>query len=286
MPKDHRNDRNPPHSVTDGARRILLMGNPNVGKSAVFSRLTGLQVISSNYPGTTVGFTQGSMSIGSERAFLIDVPGVYGLEATCKAEEVAIDMLRHADAVINVVDATNLERSLPLTLHLQELGIPLIVALNLWDEAGHRGIEIDVTRLEYELGVPVIPTVGVTGEGIKELIQRLEKQKPPQTKRSEENGGWLKRSEAETCLRKQGLPQAERSEDVAVPVFASAAKRIRASTRVSTNPELSSRSVSILMYPIPLQHEGDVYHENMDAGDHMHDADRNNVITSSGQKRI
>ena len=173
MPKDHCGGRDHLPTVTDGARRILLMGNPNVGKSAVFSRLTGLQVISSNYPGTTVGFTQGSMSIGSERAFLIDVPGVYGLEATCKAEEVAIDMLRHADAVINVVDATNLERSLPLTLHLQELGTPLIVALNLWDEAGHRGVEIDVVRMERELGVPVIPTVGVTGEGIKELIQRL-----------------------------------------------------------------------------------------------------------------
>jgi ferrous iron transport protein B len=104
---------------------------------------------------------------------LIDVPGTYGLHATSKAEEIAVEMLKNADAVINVADATNLERSLHLTMHLLQQPVPLIVALNIWDDAKHKGIHIDPKRLERELGVPVVPTVGVTGEGIKELIERL-----------------------------------------------------------------------------------------------------------------
>jgi len=153
--------------------RILLMGNPNVGKSAVFSRLTGIQVVASNYPGTTVEFSQGYMGVGDDRVLLIDVPGTYGLEATSKAEKIAVSMLEAGDTVINVVDATNLERNLHLTLHLLEQDIRLVVALNIWDDAQHKGIHIDVAKLESELGVPVIPTVGVTGEGIKELVSRV-----------------------------------------------------------------------------------------------------------------
>jgi len=154
-------------------KRILLMGNPNVGKSAVFSRLTGIHVIVSNYPGTTVEFTQGTMRVEGEKAILIDVPGTYGLEVTSKAEEIAVKMLEDGDAVINVVDATNLERNLHLTLHLLEKNIPLIIALNIWDDAKHKGITIDVKKMEELLGVPVVPTVAVTGEGIKELVSRI-----------------------------------------------------------------------------------------------------------------
>ena len=88
------------------------MGNPNVGKSAIFSQLTGVHVIASNYPGTTVGFTQGVMKIDGETVTLIDVPGTYGLDAASKAEEIAVRMLEDGDAVINVVDATNLERNI------------------------------------------------------------------------------------------------------------------------------------------------------------------------------
>jgi ferrous iron transport protein B len=155
-------------------KRVVLMGNPNVGKSAVFWRLTGVRVISSNYPGTTVEFTQGYLTVGNERTVLLDAPGVYGLDATCKAEEIAVAVLREADAVIDVVDATNLERSLHLTLHLLERAVPFVVALNIWDDARHQGIQIDVARLEQELGVPVVPTVAITGEGIKDLVSRLE----------------------------------------------------------------------------------------------------------------
>ena len=119
------------------------MGNPNVGKSVVFSRLTGANVIASNYPGTTVDFSKGKMKIDEGAVEIIDAPGTYSLESTNKAEEVAAKMLEYADIIINVVDSTNLERNLYLTLELLERDIPLIIALNLWDEAKHLGIHID-----------------------------------------------------------------------------------------------------------------------------------------------
>ena len=156
-----------------GLKKVLLMGNPNVGKSVVFSRLTGVRVIASNYPGTTVGYTQGLMKVGDETAEVIDVPGTYGLEPTCEAEEIALEMLAAGDVVINVVDATNLERNLNLTLQLLERGVPMVVAMNMWDDVGHRGIHIDLKRLEELLGVPVIPTVAVSGQGIKEMVESI-----------------------------------------------------------------------------------------------------------------
>lgn len=160
--------------------RILLMGNPNVGKSVFFSRITGTKVIASNYPGTTVGFTKGHMKLGVEEAEVIDVPGTYTLEPTSKAEKVASQMLMDGDLVINILDATNLERNLYLTMELLERETPVIVALNIWDDTKHRGIDIDTAKLEEHLGVPVVPTVAVTGEGIKELVGRIPEAASPQ----------------------------------------------------------------------------------------------------------
>ncbi len=159
--------------------KILLMGNPNVGKSAVFSRLTGARVIISNYPGTTVEFMQGYMKVGGKRPIVIDVPGTYSLKPTSRAEEVAVKMLEQGDLVINIVDATNLERNLYLTLQLLQRHLPVIVALNMWDDTGHKGISIDLERLEEILGVPVVPTCGLTGEGIRKLIERIPQAKAP-----------------------------------------------------------------------------------------------------------
>lgn len=170
--------------------KILLMGNPNVGKSAIFSRLTGAKIIISNYPGTTVEFTHGRMKIGEERPVVIDVPGTYTLNPTSKAEEVATRMLKEGDLVINVVNATNLERNLYLTLELLERKIPVVIALNIWDETRHQGIYIDVKKLEEALGVPVIPTCGLTGEGIKELITRLPEAKAPDVRISSDSDKW------------------------------------------------------------------------------------------------
>ena len=154
-------------------RKILLMGNPNVGKSVIFSRLTGVQVIASNYPGTTVEYTKGYMRLEGEKVEIIDVPGTYSLEPTSRAEEVAVEMLKDGDIVINVVDATNLERNLNLTLQLLKAKKPVIVALNIYDEAKHTGISIDVKKLEEMLGVPVVPTCAITGEGIFKLVSNI-----------------------------------------------------------------------------------------------------------------
>jgi len=161
--------------------KILLMGNPNVGKSAVFNRLTGADVIISNYAGTTVEFTKGSMKIARRNVELIDVPGTYTLEPTNKAEQIAVEMLKgrkDPDVVINVVEATNLERSLNLTLQLLKERVSVIVALNFWDETKHKGISIDVEKLEGILKVPCVPICAVTGQGINHLVERIKEARP------------------------------------------------------------------------------------------------------------
>jgi ferrous iron transport protein B len=150
---------------------ILLVGQPNVGKSVLFSRLTGVRTIASNYPGTTVGYTAGSMRFAGRSFTVVDAPGAYSLEPLDEAARVAIDLIDGAKRIINVVDATHLERHLPLTLELLAQGKPMVVALNMSDEARHLGIEIDVEALERRLGVPVVPTVARTGENVAQLIQ-------------------------------------------------------------------------------------------------------------------
>jgi ferrous iron transport protein B len=161
--------------------KILLMGNPNVGKSAIFNRLTGADVIVSNYPGTTVEFTRGTLKSGSKRIEVIDVPGTYTLEPACKAEEIAVRILDNEtdDVVVNVMTATNLERSLFLTLQLAQRKRPMVIALNMWDEATHTGIKIDIQKLEEILGVHCIPTCAISGEGIKDLVEMVGKARVP-----------------------------------------------------------------------------------------------------------
>ena len=158
-------------------KKIYLIGNPNVGKSVVFSRLTGVKVISSNYPGTTVGITKGYLSLGEEKIEVVDLPGTYSLEPTSKAEEVAVSLLNELPkqeiVIINIIDSTNLERNLFLTLQLIEEGYPVIACLNMCDDTAHRGIYINTEELEKILQVPVISTCAVTGAGIKFLIGRL-----------------------------------------------------------------------------------------------------------------
>lgn len=170
--------------------KIFLIGNPNVGKSALFSRLTGVNVIISNYTGTTVEFKKGYMQYKNKSAEVIDVPGTYSLKPTNKAEEVAVKMLKEGDLVINIIDATNLERNLNLTFELIEKNIPMVIALNMSDEAKHIGVDIKAKKLENLLKVPVIPTVAVTGEGVKKLIRSLPKAKNPRIKKFSEQKRW------------------------------------------------------------------------------------------------
>jgi ferrous iron transport protein B len=176
-------------------KKIYLVGNPNVGKSVVFSRLTGVQVISSNYPGTTVEFSKGYLRLGDEKIEVADLPGTYSLEPTSSAEEVVISLLKEHPkneiAVINILDSTNLERNLLLTLQLIEEGFPTIVCLNMCDDASHRGIHIDVEKLEKLLNVPVVSTCAVTGAGIKTLIERIKEAAPSSRKKLTHEARWV-----------------------------------------------------------------------------------------------
>lgn len=160
--------------------KILLMGNPNVGKSAVFNRVTGAKVTESNYPGTTVDYTKGYMRLEGEDVEVIDVPGTFSLEPKDKAEEVAVKMLRENkdSLIVCVIDSVKLERGLYLALEIIEEGYPVVIALNMWDVAKDKNIEIDVETLENILGVPVVPTIAVSGEGIKELVSRIKEASP------------------------------------------------------------------------------------------------------------
>ena len=172
--------------------KILLIGNPNVGKSVIFSRLTGVNVIASNYPGTTVGFTKGYLRHEGKRFEIIDVPGIYTLDPTTRAEEVAVQMLddikdNEQAIVLNIIDATNLERNLHLTLQMIQKKIPMIVVLNFWDECKHTGVSINVEKLKQELDVPIFTTCGITGEGIKHLVDSMEQAKVSTLQFKEEN---------------------------------------------------------------------------------------------------
>ncbi|MDG5788039.1 ferrous iron transporter B [Evansella sp. AB-P1] len=163
-------------SFQDGQQKFLLMGNPNVGKSVIFSRLTGKQVLTANYAGTTVSFASGEMIGSKGKGMLIDVPGTYSLQASSQAEEVAITLLKEdVDAIICVLDATNLERNLLLALDLVKLKTPVVFALNLIDIAERKGITIDIHKLEALLEAPVIPTIAIRNVGLNKLVSTCNK---------------------------------------------------------------------------------------------------------------
>ncbi|MCC7528120.1 MAG: ferrous iron transporter B [Candidatus Melainabacteria bacterium] len=149
--------------------KIVLAGNPNVGKSVIFNALTGLSADVSNYPGTTIDIARGAL--GEHE--LVDTPGVYGVSSFNDEERAARRLIVDADRVVNVVSALSLERDLFLTMQLIDMGKPLIVVINQWDEARHRGLVIDTARLGERLGVPVITCVAVRKEGIFGIIAHL-----------------------------------------------------------------------------------------------------------------
>ena len=156
--------------VPSGARKIVLVGNPNVGKSVFFNYLTGLYVDVSNFPGTTVDISYGKLG----EDVVIDTPGVYGISSFNDEERVARDVILSADLIVNVVDAVHLERDLFLTLQVIDTGIPVLVALNMVDDAAQKGIQVDAHLLEHLLGVPVVSTVAVKGEGLEQVRGRLD----------------------------------------------------------------------------------------------------------------
>ena len=156
-------------------RTIILVGNPNVGKSVLFSKLTGKFVIISNYPGTTVEITRGEAVIGGSNYTVIDSPGVNELAARAEDARVTCDVLRdHPEAtLVQVADAKNLRRALLLTMQLAELKRPMVLVLNMMDELDKIGGHVDVRRLSDELGIPVIPTIATARTGIHLLEKSL-----------------------------------------------------------------------------------------------------------------
>ena len=157
--------------VTAKKNTFLLAGNPNVGKSLIFSRLTGIGIISSNFPGTTVGLNYGTTHFKGESYDIIDIPGLYRLEEEWLIEGKKRNLFKDLDYdfIVCVADASHLERNLFFVLEILQLQKPLILMLNKFDEAQRKGITIDVKKLSKLLGIPVIPTVATTGEGLKEL---------------------------------------------------------------------------------------------------------------------
>ncbi|MGD2083430.1 MAG: Fe(2+) transporter permease subunit FeoB [Chromatiales bacterium] len=150
---------------------LALAGNPNCGKSALFNALTGVRQTTGNWPGVTVERKEGRFQLDGDPARVIDLPGIYSLDAGSLDERVTRDFLlsREADLIVNVVDATNLERHLYFTVQLLEMGIPIVLALNMIDVARKRGIEVDAERLARELGCPVVPVVAVAQKGLDAL---------------------------------------------------------------------------------------------------------------------
>jgi len=155
--------------------KVILVGASNVGKSLLFSRLTGIYATVSNYPGTTVELRQGQLDIDQNSYDLLDTPGMRSLLPLSEEEQVTKKILlqERPALAIHVIDAKDLERSLPLTLQLLEMNVPLILVLNMIDEAERRGLQIDTAQLQTELGIPVVTTEATTGRGIAELRQRM-----------------------------------------------------------------------------------------------------------------
>ena len=151
---------------------IAFIGNPSVGKSVFFSRLTGVGVEVSNYPGTTVALKRGIVKARGKTIEVVDLPGIYSLGVTNEDEKVTKRFLIEdkPDIIINVLDASRLERNLFLTLQLLELDIPMVIALNQVDLAADLGILVDVDRLSELLGLPVVPTVAIWGVGLDEVV--------------------------------------------------------------------------------------------------------------------
>ncbi len=155
---------------------LAIAGNPNCGKSALFNSLTGIRQTTGNWPGVTVERKQGNFSIAAGRnVSIIDLPGIYTLDAISLDEQVTRQFLldKEADVIINVLDASNLERNLYLTVQLLEMGVPVVLALNMMDVAQKRGISIDSTLLSDKLGCPVVEIVAVSGKGVTELKQAV-----------------------------------------------------------------------------------------------------------------
>lgn len=168
--KVHSHDRLQELNLPPASRKIVLAGNPNVGKSVFFGTFTGVYTEVSNFPGTTVDISHGKYG----KDVVLDTPGVYGISSFNEEERVARDVILSADVIVNVVDAVHLERDLFLTLQIIDTGVPMIVALNMMDDATKKGIAVDRELLSHLLGVPVIGTSAALGIGVEEVKESID----------------------------------------------------------------------------------------------------------------
>ncbi|BCO11458.1 Ferrous iron transporter FeoB [Citrifermentans bremense] len=157
--------------AASGAKKVALVGNPNVGKSVLFNALTGAYVTVSNYPGTSVEVSRGSTAINGEEFEIIDTPGMYSILPITEEERVAREILltERPHLVLHVLDARNLERMLPMTLQLIEAELPVVLVVNIMDEAARMGLEIDIPLLSKRLGIPVIGAATAKKIGVPEI---------------------------------------------------------------------------------------------------------------------
>ncbi|HQA07444.1 MAG TPA: ferrous iron transporter B [Syntrophomonadaceae bacterium] len=159
--------------------KAILVGNPNVGKSYVFNRLTGSRVFVSNYPGTSVEINRGFFTVGNKSIELLDMPGVYSLNSDTKEAAMLTEVINEfPDLIIQVLDAVNLERNLVLTLELMRANLPMVLLINQVDRAREMGLKIDSQVLSKELGLPVFSFSALTGEGVLDLLEQLAKGVP------------------------------------------------------------------------------------------------------------
>lgn len=167
--KTKKNNTNRVFKDNPNLKKIILAGNPNVGKSVIFGALTGVYAEVSNYPGTTVALTKASLNY----AEIIDTPGAYSLGNFSEDERVTKEIITEADVIVNIISATSMERDLFLTTQLIDSGIPLVVVVNQTDEAHTGGIDIDFKKMETELGVKVFPTVATKKQGLADVTEFL-----------------------------------------------------------------------------------------------------------------
>src|SRR5512138_3637362 len=161
--------------VQPSSRKVALVGNPNVGKSVLFNALTGAYVTVSNYPGTSVEVSRGTVTIDGVPCEIIDTPGMYAILPITEEERVAREILlgEFPDLVIHVLDARNLERMLTMTLQLIEAGLPVVLVVNIMDEAERMGLVIDIPLLEEKIGIPVIGAATAKKRGLAEIREAI-----------------------------------------------------------------------------------------------------------------
>jgi ferrous iron transport protein B len=164
----------------ESKEKIILIGNPNVGKSVIFNYLTGKYVTVSNYPGTTVEVAAGTLSAHGKKFQVLDTPGVNSLIPMSEDEKVTRDILLNEprSCLVQIADAKNIRRGLLISVQLLEMGIPFLLVLNMWDEAKSRGIDIQVQTLSKQLGVPILRTVATRRKGLERILENIQTQSP------------------------------------------------------------------------------------------------------------